>query len=102
MNKTPSTQQATHADQQPHFADLSAEAQRLRLLDVLRCESVSTLEARRNLDILHPAMRVRELRQDGYVIHTLRVPADTGFGIKHSVARYVLVSEPGRDGDASA
>jgi len=79
-----------------HYADLSANAQRHRLLDALRCASVSTLEARRNLDILHPAMRVREMRLDGYDIRTVRISADTGFGVKHSVARYVLFAEPER------
>jgi len=79
-----------------HYADLSANAQRHRLLDALRCDSVSTLEARHNLDILHPAMRVREMRLDGYDIRTVRISADTGFGVKHSVARYVLFTEPER------
>lgn len=76
-----------------HYADLSAEAQRRRLLDALRCSPISTLEARHNLDILHPAMRVRELRLDGFNIQTVRIGADTGFGVKHSVARYVLMAE---------
>ena len=76
-----------------HYADLSANAQRKRLLDALRCENISTLEARRDLDILHPAMRVRELRLDGYDIRTVRISAETGFGVKHSVARYVLMAE---------
>ena len=79
-----------------YYADLSADAQRHRLLDALRCASVSTLEARRNLDILHPAMRVREMRLDGYDIRTVRISADTGFGVKHCVARYVLFAEPER------
>ena len=77
-----------------HCADLSADAQRRRLLDALRCNSISTLETRHNLDILHPAMRVRELRLDGYAIQTVRVGADTGFGVNHSVARYVHMAEP--------
>lgn len=85
----------------PYYADLSAEAQRKRLLDALRCASISTLEARHHLDILHPAMRIRELRLDGYDIQTVRITADTGFGIKHSVARYVLRAEP-KGGDHAA
>ena len=87
---------AGHKEQlgRSHYADLSADAQRRRLLDALRCGNVSTLEARCNLDILHPAMRVRELRLDGFDIQTVRISADTGFGVKHSVARYVLMAEP--------
>ena len=80
---------------QSHYADLSAEAQRRRLLDALRCSSVSTLEARHNLDILHPAMRIRELRLEGLDIQTVRVFADTGFGVNHVVARYFLMAEKG-------
>lgn len=76
------------------YSDLSANAQRRRLLDALRCGPVSTLEARLNLDILHPAMRVRELRISGYDIRTIRIHADTGFGVEHSVARYVLICDP--------
>ena len=83
------------------YADLSANAQRRRLLDALRCGPVSTLEARRNLDILHPAMRVRELRLTGYDIRTIRIDADTGFGVKHSVARYVLMAEPKGGGNGN-
>lgn len=101
-NKTPRKENAPHTAGRKeklspsHYADLSANAQRHRLLDALRCDSVSTLEARLNLDILHPAMRVREMRLDGYDIRTVRIAADTGFGVKHSVARYVLFAEPER------
>lgn len=104
-NKTPRKENAPHTagrkekSRRSHYADLSANAQRNRLLDALRCDSISTLEARLNLDILHPAMRVRELRLDGYDIRTVRVSADTGFGVKHSVARYVLFAEPERGDD---
>jgi len=100
--KTPRKEDAPHTagrkekQIRSHYADLSANAQRHRLLDALRCDSVSTLEARRNLDILHPAMRVREMRLDGYDIRTVRISADTGFGVKHCVARYVLFAEPER------
>lgn len=79
-----------------YSADLSACAQRRRFLDALRCASVSTLEVRPSLEILHPAMRVRELRLEGYDILTIRVSADTCFGVKYSVACYVLFAEPER------
>ena len=101
-NKPPRKENAPHTagrkenTNRHYYADLSASAQRGRLLDTLRCDSVSTLEARLDLDILHPAMRVRELRLEGYDIRTVRISADTGFGVKHSVARYVLFAEPER------
>lgn len=74
-----------------YYADLSAAAQRARLLDALRCGPVTTLEARRNLDVLHPAMRVCELRKEGYRINTFRIRQDTDYGNTHSVAKYVLL-----------
>lgn len=75
------------------YADLSAAAQRARLLDALHCGPVTTLEARRNLDILHPAMRVKELRGMGYDIATVWVWQATDAGRMHRVAKYVLHSE---------
>lgn len=102
MTKEKGHPQAASNQTRTYYADLSAEGQRKRLLDVLRCDAVSTLEARQDLDILHPAMRVRELRLEGYDIRTVRVPADTGFGVKHSVARYVLIAEPERGDHGTA
>jgi hypothetical protein len=76
-----------------HYADLSASAQRKRLLDALRCGPVTTIEARRNLDILMPAARVHELKhRHGYNIQTLRTRQQTECGRLHSVARYVLLA----------
>ncbi|QKV58374.1 MAG: helix-turn-helix domain-containing protein [Dechloromonas sp.] len=76
-----------------HYADLSAEAQRKRLIDALRCGPVTTIEARRNLDILMPAARVHELKhRHGFDIQTVRVRQETECGKLHSVAKYVLMA----------
>ncbi|GEM_PF-1523670 len=73
--------------------DNSTEAQRQRLLERLRTGPLSTIEARRDLDILMPAARVHELRhRDGWNIQTLRIPEETECGKKHNVALYVLHS----------
>lgn len=93
--KNPSTKAGAGTDT-AYYADLSAAAQRLRLLDALRIAPVSTLEARRNLDILMPAARVRELRLLGHVIKTYWSKEATECGRLHRVARYVL--EPGGGG----
>lgn len=75
-----------------HYADLSAEAQRKRLMDALRCGPVTTIEARRNLDILMPAARVHELRhQHGHDIQTFRIRQETESGKLHCIAQYVLL-----------
>lgn len=70
----------------------SAASQRQRLLEALRQRSLSTLDARRELDVMHPAARVMELRQEGanIITHWSREPTECG-GL-HRVARYVLLS----------
>lgn len=73
-----------------HHCDRSAAAQRARLLDALRCRPVSTIDARRNLDVMHPAMRVRELRLAGHPIETVWIEQATDAGRLHRVAQYIL------------
>lgn len=48
----------------------NAAVQRARLLDALKRRALTTLQARRELDVLHPAARVMELRDDGYASTT--------------------------------
>ena len=69
----------------------SFQEQRLRMLERLRERPVSTIEARRDLDILHPAGRVLELRRVGYQIHTITLNEQSESGGRHKVARYVLI-----------
>jgi hypothetical protein len=76
-----------------HYADLSAEAQRKRLIDALHCGPITTIEARRNLDILMPAARIHELKhKHGYDIQTFRIRQETDSGKLHSIAKYVLIA----------
>lgn len=65
-------------------------AQALRLLEALKLHSISTFEARRYLDIMHPAGRVQELRDEGHKIDTLRLSEPSEVGRPHSIAVYVL------------
>ncbi|POZ52988.1 helix-turn-helix domain-containing protein [Methylovulum psychrotolerans] len=67
-------------------------AQRERILAWLLTKSLSTAEARRELDIMHPAGRVQELREQGHNIVTHWV-VDTGGKVNHRVASYVLLSK---------
>jgi len=73
----------------------SSAVQRTRLLEALRLYSLSTLEIRRYLDILHPAGRVQELREEGGDIQTLRQMEFSDAGLPHNVARYVLTPNGG-------
>jgi hypothetical protein len=72
-----------------------AAAQRLRTIDLLRTGPKSTIQLRRDGDILAPAARILELKQRGFDIFTERVQEATDCGKLHSVARYVLMRETG-------
>ena len=84
----PQAAQNTHGDHN----DNSAHTQRLRLLAAFETRhSLTTIEARRDLDILMPAARVFELRARGFDIATIWTDDLTECGRKHRVARYVMI-----------
>lgn len=66
------------------------DSQRLRILVALLSGPLSTLEARRFLDVMHPAQRVLELRDAGKDIATHWATEAAEAGTLHRVARYVL------------
>lgn len=68
----------------------SAAAQRQRILKHLQCSTLTTLQAREQLDIMHPAMRVLELKRHGFAIKTEWTTEYSAGGSKHRIARYVL------------
>jgi hypothetical protein len=74
-----------------YYNDNSAHSQRMRLLGRLRERNLTTIEARRDLDILMPAARVFELRALGHDIATFWTEGTTYCGRKHRIARYVLM-----------
>jgi hypothetical protein len=66
---------------------------RQRVLAALRLGTLSTFEARRYLDVPHPAGRVQELRTAGHDIATLRTTEASENGRPHVIAVYVLRRE---------
>ncbi|MGZ8946404.1 MAG: helix-turn-helix domain-containing protein [Methylococcaceae bacterium] len=62
------------------------------LLAWLQTATITTLQARQELDIFHPAARIQELRDLGYKIDTHWTTVDTGKG-KHRSACYVLLAK---------
>lgn len=68
----------------------STLAQRRRILDFLRTRPLDTLTARKELDIMHPAARVMELRRQGLDIKTIKIDRQSDYGEIHKVACYVL------------
>ncbi|WP_197387616.1 helix-turn-helix domain-containing protein [Ralstonia pseudosolanacearum] len=94
MKKRPTDKSQSSANERGNFN--STEAQRARLLAALRRGPVTTIEARRDLDILMPAARVFELRhREGYDIALHWVHEATQAGRLHRVARYALMSAHG-------
>jgi len=67
----------------------TAAAQRRRILEHLKYDTLTTLQAR-SMGIMHPGMRVFELRKQGYRIITETVNEYCPGGVRHRVARYRL------------
>lgn len=73
----------------------ATEAQIERLIELLRRAPRNTHELRRH-GISHPAGRVQNLTQRGYMIASDRVTTVDGDGFHHvNVALYSLIAEPG-------
>lgn len=70
----------------------AASAQRSRLLTALKKQSVTTIDARRDLDIFHPAQRVLELRAEGFDIKMSWCRELSDCGALHRVGKYLLAS----------
>jgi hypothetical protein len=89
MKKNKADQQAS--PKTSHINDTSTAAQRDRLLAWLKQCAVDTITARRDLNILAPAARVRELRLSGYPIKTQRITLTDDQGRTHfGIALYYL------------
>jgi len=87
--KAPARQSAGHTV----HAGNSSRAQRMRILAALQIAPVNTFAARKQLDIPHPAARVMELRKAGHPIDTHWCDALSEAGLKHRVAKYVLMPQ---------
>ncbi|SET47071.1 Helix-turn-helix domain-containing protein [Nitrosomonas marina] len=73
-------------------------AQRQRLLAALKQGGVSTIQARRDLDIMMPGARIFELRhKEGHSIQMVWVVEDTEAGNPHRVGYYVLQAKSSRN-----
>jgi len=68
-------------------------SQRQRILKHLQSgKSLTTIQTRSELQIMHPAMRIKELRNVGYNIETFWASDETKEQGKHRVAMYYLKS----------
>ena len=85
------TKATSENNTQPKNGGNEASAQCARLLAALRLGPLTTLAARRTLDVLHPAARIQTLREHGHKILTIWTNDVTTEGYRHRVAKYVLV-----------
>ena len=89
--ENPFTGQGLGATQQSQNHPNTADQQRQRLSLYLHTHgSITTCEARRELDILAPATRVMELRRGGLEIDLVWVDDFSEVGKIHRVGRYIL------------
>lgn len=73
------------------------EAQRDRLLQALKDRgSVSTCDAREDLNVMHPAGRIMELRRQGHGINTSLAWVADEEGRLHRQALYSLLAHDAR------
>ena len=90
--------EAIENDHAVNSISTSLAAQRARLLKHLReAGSPTTLQAREQLNIMHPGGRVFELREMGHNIVTTWTWDTDHEGRRHRVARYTLLTGKGGD-----
>jgi hypothetical protein len=77
------------------FKGTDADTQSRRALEGLKQFPLTTFELMRGLDVYHAPARIRDLREAGHNIITLRQTVTTEAGVKHRVGLYVLVPEAG-------
>jgi hypothetical protein len=69
----------------------NSRAQRARLLARLQLGPIDTLTARRDLNVLHPAARINELKERGHPIRAQRISMTDEQGrTHHGIALYYL------------
>ncbi len=75
-----------------NFNNTSADNQQIIILRALRDSPKTTIELRQDYGVMMPAARVKELREQGCRIDTVRITCLSPDGIEHKkVARYVLL-----------
>lgn len=70
----------------------STAAQTMRVLLALRVSPKSTIELRRDSDVLMPAARIHQLRVMGHQIVTQWTQEASECGRLHRIAKYVLTT----------
>ena len=69
--------------------DNRASSQRARMIKYMHTQPLDTLTARKELDVMHPAARIQELKAQGHKIDTVKIKRASECGKLHTVAMYV-------------
>ncbi|MBV5330657.1 MAG: helix-turn-helix domain-containing protein [Chlorobium sp.] len=69
----------------------SSAVQRQRILEHLKHDTLTTLQARHALDVMHPGMRICELRKAGHRIEMVWTRDVAPEGHWHRVGKYLLL-----------
>ncbi|WP_343623155.1 helix-turn-helix domain-containing protein [Roseateles puraquae] len=93
--KTTPEKEAALKSLREQFKGADADTQARRTLEGLRKFPLTTFELMRGLDVYHAPARIRDLREAGHNIITMRQTVTTEAGVKHNVGLYVLVQEAG-------
>ena len=76
----------------PNYTDTSRKEQQERI-KAAGGSGITTIQARDELNVMHPAGRIRELRESGNHIETIWTTSTNAQGHNHRNARYVLISQ---------
>lgn len=93
MKKNRQAQKSQPAKRKVKFLNNTLEAQRARLIDLLKIAPRTTTELRNRYSIMSPAARVLELRKQGHNITLDWIEQYDAAGIKHRAGRYCLIAE---------
>lgn len=75
---------------------ISSQSQQQLAVALTILGNITTIEARDYLDVMSPAARLLELREQGWGIVSIRVRHVAECGTVHSIANYILKSLPVR------
>ena len=74
--------------------DISASSQRVRLLERLQLGPIDTITARVELNVLHPAARIQELRESDTQFSLIAKPSTTTRAVRIAAAPSITCAPP--------
>jgi hypothetical protein len=95
MKNAPSDQTKSILESKDTSQAAATLKDRKKIVSLLRIKPTHTLQFREKHSLISPAPRIKELRDKGYEIETLKIRAQAINGRWHNnIALYTLISEP--------